>query len=180
MSAYTDLSLLDLRGAVEELPAGDSQDTFEAHANEEQSADALCRGLFHSTHTTAQDTALARTRETSRQSPTERTGDDVSHGRDRRLDVGAPDRVRTDRAPSLRSGCRPKNRHVLSRGSGADPPTHRLRYATALLPPTECRLGASQGTRPESADERWSGAPDRVRTDDIQLGKLMGQFASRL
>ncbi len=96
MSAYMDLSLLDLRGAVEELPLGDAQRASERHMAEEQSADALCRGLCRSTPTSAHFTALTRTREAGQQSADGDHRNDASRGHTKGLDGGAPDRVRTD------------------------------------------------------------------------------------
>jgi len=96
MSAYTDLSLLDLRGAVEELPIGDAQHAPERYVAEEQGADALCHGLCRSMPTSAHFIALTRTREAGQQSPPGDRGNDASRGHTKGLDVGAPDRIRTD------------------------------------------------------------------------------------
>ena len=79
---------------------------------------------------------------------------------------GVPDRIRTDRSfASLRAG---RNRHRFP-GGLPTPPDPQM--SSADLPPSIAR-GA--------ADERSSGVPDRIRTDDIQLGKLWGGGGSPL
>ena len=72
-------------------------------------------------------------------------------------------------SPSLRSGDSSRPTRVLKGGLVKPPPTPRLR---CWLPPNECRLDALATDVARQSLRRSVGAPDRIRTDDIQLGKL--------
>ncbi len=93
---------------------------------------------------------------------------------------GVPDRIRTDASsPSLRCGDSRRNRPVLSKGVFSRPPCGLACAALRRdLSPNECRRSLADDWQPEDGDARWSGVPDRIRTDDIQLGKLWGGLGS--